>query len=186
MKKKDKMTMLALAGALSMLAVVPVMADDNDPERCTMPGAMGMHDAGMGMGMMGGMGAGMMGGMHGGVYAMLNLSAEQRTKINQIMDDTRRKNWTTLGRIQDEKAKLRDLYAAEKRDAKAISNTVAGMQALQRQALEAHLDAQSRAEALLTEAQREQLKQFRSSGMGMYGAGMMGHGGYGPRGMMGR
>jgi len=179
MKKKDRMKVLALAGALSLFAAAPVIADDTDPDNCPMMG--GMHGGGMGMG-----GLGMMGGMHGGAYTMLNLSADQRTKINQIMDDTRRKNWTTLGKIQDEKAKLRDLYAADKRDTKAISNAVAGIQALERQALEAHLDAQNRAEALLTDAQREQLKQLRSSGMGMYGAGMMGRGGYGPRGMMGR
>lgn len=174
MKKKDKMKMLALAGALSLFAASPLMAEETDPDHCPMMG--GMHGGGMS-----GMGMGMMSGMHGGAYAMLNLSAEQRTKINQIMDDTRRKNWTTLGKIQDDKAKLRDLYAADKRDAKAISNAVAGIQALERQVLEAHLDAQNRAEALLTDAQREQLKQFRNSGMGMMGSGMMhGSGGMSP------
>lgn len=169
----NKSKSLILAGILSLFVVTAAMADDDDRYWCP-------------QGMMGGMGMGMMGGMQGGAYALLNLGADQRTKINQIMDDTRRKNWTTLGKIQDEKAKLRDLYAADKRDAKAISHAVAGVQALERQVLEAHLEAQSRAETLLTDAQREQLKQLRSSGMGMYGAGMMGHGGYGPRGMMGR
>lgn len=174
MKKKDKMKMLALAGAMTLFAASPAMADDTDTDYCPRMG--GMYGGGMGM----------MGGVHGSAYSLLNLSADQRTKINQIMDDTRRKNWATLGKIQDEQAKLRDLYAADKRNAKAISSAVAGIQALERQVLEAQLDAQNRAEALLTDAQREQLKQFRSSGLGMYGAGMMGHGGYGPRGMMGR
>ena len=137
----------------------------------------GMMGGGMGMGP--GMGMGMMGGM--GPYGMLNLSAEQQGKINKIHDEARRKNWATLGKIQDEQAKLRDLYAADKRDSKAILAVVANAQTMQRQMLETMLDAHNRMDALLTDEQREQLRQFRS-GMGP-GMG----GGYGMhRGMMGR
>jgi hypothetical protein len=58
---------------------------------------------------MGGMGMGMMGGMHGAPFDMLDLTPEQRTKINKIHDELRRKNWDALGKVQDEEAKLRDL-----------------------------------------------------------------------------
>lgn len=147
------------------------------------PGMMGGMGPGMGMGGGMGMGPGMGKGMMGGGmmgYGMLDLSADQQGKINKIHDDARRKNWATLGKIQDEQAKLRDLYAADKRDVKAITNTVAGVQALERQMLETRLDAHNRMDALLTDAQREQLRQMRSGrGMGMGGPGMR-------RGMMGQ
>lgn len=139
----------------------------------------GMMGGGMGGGMGPGMGMGMMGGGMG-PYGMLDLSADQQTKINKIHDETRRKNWATYGKIQDEQAKLRDLYMAEKRDTKAISAAVAGIQALERQVLETRLDAHNRMDALLTDAQREQLRQMRSGrGMGMGMGGMR-------RGMMGQ
>ena len=142
----------------------------------------GMMGGGMGMGP--GMGMGMMGGGMG-PYGMLDLSTDQQTKINKIHDETRRKNWATYGKIQDEQAKLRDLYMAEKRDTKAISAAVAGIQALERQVLETRLDAHNRMDALLTDAQREQLRQFRS-GRGMGYGGMMGGPGGMRRGMMGQ
>jgi Spy/CpxP family protein refolding chaperone len=150
-----------------------------------MGGGMGMMGGrGMGMGMGPGMGPGMgmMGGM--GPYGMLDLTTDQRNKINKIHDEARRKNWDTLGKMQDEQAKLRDLYAADKRDPKAISAVVASVQALERQILEVMLDAHNRMDAVLTDAQREQLKQWRGMGPGMRG--MMGGPGPGPgmRGMM--
>lgn len=157
------------------------VADDDVPSGCPMGMGYGM---GMGPGMMGGMGMGM-GAMGGGMgpYGMLDLSADQRAKINKIHDETRRKNWATYGKVQDEQAKLRDLYLADKRDTKAISAAVASIQALERQVLETRLDAHNRMDALLTDAQREQLRQWRS-GRGMGYGGMMGPGRMG-RGMMG-
>lgn len=158
-------------------------ADDSaGPGGCPMGMGYGM---GMGPGMTGGgmgpgMGMGMMGGGMG-PYGMLDLSADQQGKINKIHDETRRKNWATYGKIQDEQAKLRDLYLADKRDTKAISAAVAGIQALERQVLETRLDAHNRMDALLTDAQREQLRQWRS---GRGPGGMMGGPGGMGRGMM--
>jgi Spy/CpxP family protein refolding chaperone len=156
---------------LVVLLAGTAWAQDDDTD---MPyGPMGMAGScpmmggrGMGMGM--GPGMGMMGGM--GAYSMLGLTSEQRSKINKIHDEARRKNWDTLGKMQDEQARLRDLYAADKRDPKAISAVVANVQALERQILEVMLDAHNRMEALLTDAQREQLKQIgRGMGPGMRG-----------------
>jgi Spy/CpxP family protein refolding chaperone len=154
-------------------------ADDTVAGGCPMMGMGGGMGMGMGPGMMGGgmgmgpgMGRGMMGGGMMG-YGMLDLSADQQGKINKIHDEARRKNWATLGKIQDEQAKLRDLYAADKQDSKAILATVAAVQTLERQMLETMLDAHNRMDALLTDAQREQLRQFRSGrGMGMGMGGM--------------
>lgn len=158
-------------GPMGMMGPCPMMG-----------GGMGMM-GGRGMGMGPGMGMGMMGGI--GPYSLLDLTSDQQSKINKIHDEARRKNWGTLGKMQDEQAKLRDLYAADKRDPKAISAVVASIQALERQILEVRLDAHNRMEALLTDAQREQLKQW-GRGMGPGMRGMMGGPGPGPgmRGMM--
>jgi Spy/CpxP family protein refolding chaperone len=163
-------TMAALVALLA--AGAPAQAEDPD-EMANCP--MGMMGAGMGRGMMGdGMpgGMGMMGGMHGAPLHRLDLTPEQRTKINKIHDELRRKNWEALGKVQDEEAKLRDLYAADKRDPKAIGAVYGSIYALKRQMIEAGIDAHNRMEALLSDAQRAQLKQM-GSGMGPGARGMM-------------
>ncbi len=169
--------MMTLLAAL-LTTGVPAQADDPDMMANCPMGMMGggMGRGMMGDGMMGGMGMGMMGGMHGAPFDMLDLTTEQRTKINKIHDELRRKNWDALGKIQDEEAKLRDLYAVDKRDPKAIGAVYGSIYALKRQMIEAGIDAHNRMEALLTDAQRAQLKQMRSS-MGPGRRGMMGPGG---------
>jgi Spy/CpxP family protein refolding chaperone len=151
-------------------------------------GMMGMGGSGMGMGPGGGMGMGMMGmggsgmGMMGmGPVSMLDLSDDQRDKIEKIQDDTRRKNWDTYGKIMDEQSKLRDLYAGETVDPKKVGAVYGGIAKLQQQVIEASVEAHNRVQAVLTKEQKEQLKQWSRGGMG--GRGMMGpggRGGYGP------
>jgi Spy/CpxP family protein refolding chaperone len=177
--------MMTLLAAL-LATGVPAQADDPEVMANCPMGMMGggMGRGMMGDGMMGGKGMGMMGGMHGAPFQMLDLTPEQRTKINKIHDDLRRKNWEALGKIQDEEAKLRDLYAADKRDPKAIGAVYGSIYALKRQMIEAGIDAHNRMQALLTDAQRAQLKQM-CSGMGPGGRGMMGPDNA-PHGMMNR
>ena len=178
-------SMMAVLAAL-LVTGAPAQADDPDMMANCPMGMMGggMGRGMMGDGMMGGFGMGMMGGMQGAPFEMLDLTPEQRTKINKIHDELRRKNWDALGKVQDEEAKLRDLYAADKRDPKAIGAVYGSIYALKRQMIEAGIDAHNRMEALLTDAQRAQLKQMRS-GMGPGRRGMMGPGGM-PGGMMNR
>ena len=133
-----------------------------------MMGGMGMGGPGMGM-----MGGGMMGGM--GPVWMLDLSDEQRGKIEKIQDDARRKNWDTYGKIMDEQSKLRDLYSGETVDAKKVGAVYGGIAKLQQQVIEASVEAHNRIQAVLTKEQKEQLRQWRRGGMG--GRGMMGPGG---------
>jgi Spy/CpxP family protein refolding chaperone len=147
-----------------------------------MGGGMGMGPGMMGGGMMGMMGGGMgmMGpGMGMGPFAMLNLTDEQRAKINKIQDDLQKKNWDTQGKIMEESTKLRDLYDVDTPDAKKISAVYERIFALKRQTIEASIDAHNKMRAVLTKEQQEQLKNWRRGGMGM------GPGGYGPRGMPG-
>ena len=90
----------------------------------TGPGMMGGY--GMGPGMMGdyGMGPGMMGGY--GLLSALDLTDDQRKKMQAIYDELRKKNWETLGKMREEGLKLRDLGGTEKRDKPAISPLTSG------------------------------------------------------------
>ena len=118
--------------------------------------------------MMGGYGHGMMGG-----YGMmmesprmrlvmhLNLSDEQRAKINKLGDELRHKNWARAGLMQDESAKLRDLYEADKRDPKAIVEEYRKIFNIKLQMIEAMVDTQNEVEALLTPDQLRELKEMR-------------------------
>lgn len=127
------------------------------------PGMMGGYGMGSGMmgggygmgpGMMGGgsgMGSGMMGGGCGmGPQGLSDLSADQRTRIAKIQDETRRKHWELMGKVMDEQARLRDLHDAPKRDAAAITDTQKKISELQRRMYESAADAHKRMEAVLT------------------------------------
>ncbi|MDZ4075828.1 MAG: Spy/CpxP family protein refolding chaperone [Hylemonella sp.] len=117
----------------------------------------------MGGGMMGG--GGMIGGMGLGPLQALDLNEQQQTRINQIRDETRRKNWDTMGKLMDEQARLRDLFAAEKRDPAAIGKQSMKMADLRRQMLEASIESHNRIEALLSKEQKDQLRSFRRGWM---------------------
>jgi len=129
---------------------------------------MGPGGYGMGAGMMGGygMGPGMMGG-YGmgagcgmGLQGLSDLSADQRTRINRIQDETRRKHWELMGKVMDEQARLRDLQDAPTRDSDAIANTQKKISELQRQMYEASADAHKRVGAVLTKEQQEKWWRF--------------------------
>jgi Spy/CpxP family protein refolding chaperone len=130
------------------------------------PGMMGgygmgmMGGYGMGPGMMGGygMGPGMMGGC--GPQGIPDLTAEQRSKINKIQDDTRKKHWELMGQMMDEQARLRDLYDAPKQDSAAISNSQKKINELQRRMYESSADAHKRMEGVLSKEQKEKSWRF--------------------------
>ena len=152
------------------------------------PGLGPMHGWGMGPGMMGGwgMGAGMMGGGYGmgpemmggwsmgpglggyglGGIGMLDLSPAQRTKLNAIADDLRKKHWALLGQIQDDEAKLRDLSAQAEPDPKAVGSVYVHMSKLRQQMIEAHETAMDQARAVLTPEQRGQLDRWQLDSWG--------------------
>ena len=108
-------------------------------------------------GMMGGQG--MMMGV--GRYHMLNLSADQQSKISKLSDQLNHDNWAKQGMINDESAKLRDLYEADKRDPAAIGEEYKKIFDLKRQMIEAYLATQNQIEDVLTPEQRDQLKSMR-------------------------
>jgi len=145
---------------------------------------MGMMGSGMGhMGMMtgmrpcmggmagGGMGhMGMMGGMGG--FHMLELDDAQRATLRKVRSQLRKESLPIMGRIMDEQDKLCDLYAQERRDAKAIGSVYAKIFDMQRQMIEASIEAHNRAREVLTDEQRAQAKDVRRGMMGGQGRGM--------------
>jgi Spy/CpxP family protein refolding chaperone len=176
---------LLLSAALSSGAVAgDGRWDDRD---YMMGGGFGM---GYNMGMMGfgegvmGYGLGLMGGgvdMMGpvGPYSMLDLTAEQTTKINKLLDELRKQHLGVLGKMMDEQAKMRDLFYEEKLDTKKIGAVYDAISSLRKQLLVARVDATNSISEILTKEQREELsKRFRGR-RGLAG-------GNPPRGMMGR
>ncbi len=116
---------------------------------------------GMGPGMMGGMG---MGRMHG-LWA-LDLKDDQVDKIGKIREELWVKQRGLMQQMWEQQDKLRQLYYADKPDRAAIDKVTTRIGELQRQAMDAHLDAEKKIEDVLTKEQREQLRQgFRRWGM---------------------
>lgn len=115
----------------------------------------------------------------------LELSDEQRKKINAIHDGLHKKHWELMGRMHEQQIKLRDLYEVELYDAKKIGAAYGEMGKLRAQMVEAEVDALNRAVVLLTAEQKTRLKELASAplpaaGCGRMGAGMAGRGMMGP------
>ena len=119
-------------------------------------------------GMMEGPGADMM--MEPDMHLLkgLALGKEQQAKINQLADELKHNNWATQGLINDESAKLRDLYEADKRDPAAIGKEYQKVFDLKRQMIETYLDTQNRIEEVFTPEQRAKIKEARQQMSHMY------------------
>jgi len=104
------------------------------------------------------MGPGMMGS-----YLGLELSPEQRTKISQIQDELRKKHWALMGTMRDQQYRLQEHYYAPNRDPAAIGAEERKLAELHGQMTQSHVEAQNRVEAVLTNEQKERL---RNSGRG--------------------
>lgn len=175
-------TIIAVA-LLSAAIAVPAFADDTSaqaPTRKSVPATSSGHMQGHKMGDMkdgcdgehgmgGHHGYGMMGewdadmmmesNMH--MFRALDLSQEQQSKINKLSDDLKHNNWATQGLINDETAKLRDLYEADKRDPAAIGKEYQKVFDLKRQMIETYLETQNRIEDILTPEQRAKMQEMR-------------------------
>ena len=115
---------------------------------------------GMGPGMMHGHGAGTMRGRWERMAHALGLSEDQRAKVGQIMEDTRRKNWNVLGQIQSERFKLREMVRGDRVDPNAAVEQKRKLDDLKRQVMRSRLEARNQVLALLTPEQREKARAF--------------------------
>ncbi len=110
---------------------------------------------GMGPGMMWGYGPGYGAGLGYG----LNLTDEQRSKIDKIQDDTGRKQWDLMGQIREERVRLNELFYSDTRDDAAISMSFKTISDLREQLFDNGLTARKQIDGVLTKEQREQLSR---------------------------
>ena len=131
------------------------------------PGMMGWGGGG-GPGMMGwgGGGPGMMGwGGHGtmgygyGMQGALDLSDDQRKKVDAIHDDLRTKTWDITGKMRAEMSKMREAMFAEPRDKAALDASYKRLNELRQQRFDAQLAARDQMDAVFTQEQRQSLKR---------------------------
>jgi Spy/CpxP family protein refolding chaperone len=127
-------------------------------DECSDEHGMGKHYE---HGMMGDQGGEMMMEPNMHLLGALALSNEQLSKISKLADDLKHNNWATQGLINDETAKLRDLYEADKRDPASIGKEYQRIFDLKRQMIETYLDTQNRIEENLTPEQLTKLKGAR-------------------------
>lgn len=179
---KHSIAVLAAAAALALTGCSPMAGAESAPARGAGPGygpgmmwgggaggygpghGPGMSPGGYGMGpgygqgpgfgMMGpggfGMGPGMMGGW-GGYPA--DLSAGQRTSIDQIERDFRGRQWPLMQQMHEL------MWADSGSDEQAQRRSYDQVAALHRQMFENMLDARKRMDAVLTPQQREALRR---------------------------
>lgn len=128
------------------------------------------HEMGgrQGYGMMGEQGVGMMMEPNMHMIGALALSQDQQAKINKLSDELKHNNWATQGLLNDETAKLRDLYEADKRDPAAIGKEYQKVFDLKRQMIETYLDVENRIEEVLTPEQLAKVKESRHAMRHMY------------------
>lgn len=120
---------------------------------------------GMGPGMMGGhgsngMGPDMMWGGYGGdAYAGLDLSADQRNQIAKIKDEVNRSHWQLMSSMHQQGNHMYGGFGPGALDEAAARKAFDSMQATQKAMFELSLGARKRIDAVLTSAQREQLRR---------------------------
>jgi Spy/CpxP family protein refolding chaperone len=140
------------------------------------PGAMMGHMMGQGPGgMMGQMMGGMqgmpgMGGMMGGTGPGLDLSDEQKAELGKLRQQLLPKMGELRGKMQANHEQLRAQMHGSTADEAAIGELADQKGALMAEMIKLHAAQRARMQALLTDEQREQMRQ-RRQGMG---PGMMG------------
>lgn len=95
----------------------------------------------------------------------LDLSAQQRQEIRQAQRDYHIRYCDITGRMLDAQYEIRELYARERRDPKQAGQAFRSLAVLQQQLTEARIAAENRAEAVLTEAQREKWRAWRQGNL---------------------
>lgn len=94
------------------------------------------------------------------VLDALGLDDDQRARIAQIQEESRRKHWVTLGEWRTERFRLQGLYAADRLDERAIVEQQRKVDELQRQLLAARVAARNQISEVLSPEQRQRFRGF--------------------------
>ncbi len=89
----------------------------------------------------------------------LSLTDEQRSTIRDMQKQLRKSHWELEDKIEIAADQLFELYQAKPRDAKAIGKVYGEVFDYRRQIIELAINAGNDVESVLTEQQRQQLKQ---------------------------
>jgi Spy/CpxP family protein refolding chaperone len=102
-----------------------------------------------------------MGGGPGGPAATFGLSEEQAGEMRRLSEELRKEHWDLMGRMMDKRAELQELYAEDRPDPEAVGEAYEEMAKLRREMIEGRIELQNRMFDLLSEEQRERMKQSR-------------------------
>ena len=94
-------------------------------------------------------------------FGLFELNEQQRQGIRQAQRDFHARYCDVTGRMLDAQYEIRDLYARTQRDPKQIGQAFRNLAVLQQQLIEARITAENRAEAVLTNEQRQKLHARR-------------------------
>lgn len=125
------------------------------------PYGMGMMDGygggyGMGSGMMGGYG---MGPRTMGGYWGLDLSADQRKKIEQIQEEAANARWQLMGTMHQKGAHMDGMLGGGALNEPEARKAFQAMADAHKAMFELSLDARKRMDAVLTQEQRDKLRR---------------------------
>lgn len=162
MHPMKRLTLAALLTAVAIAVTVPLTRAQPGGYG---PGMMGGYGGyGMGPGMMGGyggygMGPGMMYGYGGNFAGGLNLSKDQRERIAKIQESFSAKHWGLMGQMREQQFTFRELLASGKADDAAIGKAYRQIDDLRQQMWASGTEARKEMDAVLTKAQRDQLRR---------------------------
>ncbi|MDO8449129.1 MAG: periplasmic heavy metal sensor [Rhodoferax sp.] len=127
----------------------------------TGPGMMGGYGGGYGMG------PGMMDGYRGGGYGMgpgmargywgVDLSADQRKKIEQIEEETAKARWQLMGTMHQKGYHMDGMFGRGAFDEPEARKAFQAMTDAQKAMFELNIEARKRIDAVLTKEQRDKL-----------------------------
>jgi len=123
---------------------------------------MGMGGGwGTGYGMEPGMpGFGMMGPGIGRAQWLPDLDDSQRNRLLDLQEELRARHWEIAGEARKELVRLHSAWRAPKRDREAILAAWQRLGELHRKAVEQSLDAADQMDTILTDSQREELRNW--------------------------
>ena len=110
--------------------------------------------------MRGGAGRGGMMGYGYGMQGALDLSDDQRKKVDAVHDELQSRTWEITGKMRAEMAKMREAMASEPRDKAALDASYKRLNELRQQRFDARLTARDQMDAVLTKEQRQSMRRW--------------------------